>query len=82
MAWKAEEVVPVDRSRARSRGLAGAFALLLVVVLLGGCEEPATVEIHEPGIYKGSPDPLLEKARNPEFGEKLRERLKMIQTDR
>ncbi|KPK58975.1 MAG: hypothetical protein PVI25_05820 [Gammaproteobacteria bacterium] len=34
-------------------------ATLLVLVSLTGCYESTSVTLHEPGVYKGSDDPLL-----------------------
>ncbi len=73
-----------DKARFRRRTGTGKFLWLLLAasVLLTGCSEATDVTLHEPGVYKGSPDPLLEKSRGEGFGEQLRERLKMVQTDR
>ena len=53
-------------------------------LLLSGCYDygDAQVEIHEPGQYQGTPDPLLEVAGTAEHEERLKKRLEMVQTDR
>ncbi len=51
-------------------------------LLLGGCNEQATVQMHEPGVYKGAADPLLEIAGTPEQNARLERRLLAVQTDR
>ena len=53
--------------------------LLLLTV---GCDSQITVEMHEPGQYKGARDPLLDVAGTPEFTAKLQQRLQQVQTDR
>ncbi|MEE4375964.1 MAG: hypothetical protein V2J55_00410 [Candidatus Competibacteraceae bacterium] len=56
--------------------------LAVLGLLLAGCSEPPTIEIHEPGVYKGKTDPLLSRSGTPELEEQLRERLTQVQTDR
>ena len=56
-----------------------AFGCLLVA---SGCTEQITVEMHEPGEYKGAPDPLLEIANTAEQNARLEQRVLAIQTDR
>jgi len=51
------------------------------LLLLAGCGEPQ-VELHEPGDYSGTPDPLLEISGTEAFNDKLRDRFMMVQTDR
>ncbi|MEZ5585200.1 MAG: hypothetical protein R3F37_22820 [Candidatus Competibacteraceae bacterium] len=58
------------------------YMYLLAVLLLTGCSEPPTIEIHEPGVYKGKIDPLLDRSGSSELETQLRERLTQIQTDR
>ncbi|MEJ2286423.1 MAG: hypothetical protein P8X85_22830 [Desulfobacterales bacterium] len=53
----------------------------LAVAILWGCYESADIAFHEPGIYKGRRDPLLDQ-RRPEEQQQLIERFKKIQTDR
>lgn len=57
-------------------------AVLGLALLVGCAEEPPVVEIHEPGEYKGKLDPLLNKAGTAEHEGRLRERFRMVQTDR
>jgi len=60
-----------------------AVGLLFVAsVALSGCLDETTVELHEPGEYKGRTDPLVELSGTPEFSARLEERLRQIQTDR
>lgn len=61
-----------------------AIAAGLGVLLLGstGCTEKTTVTLHEPGVYKGDPDPLLAMQQDPEHIEALQERFVRGQTDR
>lgn len=58
--------------------------LVLCVALVGlsGCYESADVTVHEPGVYKGTKDPLLAMQRTPEQQEKLRQRFNLVQPDR
>ena len=56
--------------------------LAVLGLLLAGCSEPPTIEIHEPGVYKGKTDPLLSRSGTPELEAQLRERLTQVQTDR
>jgi hypothetical protein len=55
------------------------LALLLVFTGLTACsDESREFTMHEPGVYKGTVDPLLAKQQHQE----LINRFKMIQTDR
>ena len=54
---------------------------VLALAVLGGCYESADITFHEPGIYKGRWDPLLDQ-RQPGRQQQLIERFKKIQTDR
>ena len=56
--------------RVRTVGLA-----TLAVLLLSGCYEDTSVVIHEPGVYKGPTDPLVENPRTADEQEALRQRL-------
>ena len=59
------------------------LASLMVLLWLSlGCSKSADVEIHQPGEYKGNPDPLVKALEKPELKEELQARLKMVQTDR
>ena len=59
------------------------IAWLLASLLLTGCiEEEIDKQLHEPGVYKGKPDPLLEMSGSQEFAAKLEQRLNQVQTDR
>lgn len=58
------------------------FLAILSVGLAAGCADEVDVTLHEPGVYKGSPDPLLEKQRDPEQQEALEQRFKRGQEDR
>lgn len=59
-----------------------AILVALAAALLGGCYESPDVTNFEPGVYKGKPDPLVEKSRSDEYEEQLRERFASVQTDR
>ena len=54
----------------------------VLIGLLGACTNSTTVELHEPGEYKGRTDPLLQASGTPEYEAQLRDRLMAIQTDR
>ena len=56
--------------RIRTVGLA-----ILAALSLSGCYEDASVIIHEPGVYKGSGDPLVDDPRTADEQEALRKRL-------
>lgn len=56
--------------RVRNVGLA-----TLAAFMLSGCYEDASVVIHEPGVYKGSEDPIVDSPRTAEEQEALRKRL-------
>lgn len=64
------------------RPLMMAVALAFLPMSLTACAERADVTLHEPGVYKGSEDPLLAKQQNPQHIETLQKRLAMGQTDR
>ncbi len=57
-------------------GVVGAF------IVLSGCYESPDVTVHEPGVYKGTRDPLMAKQRSPEQQQILRERFSLVQPDR
>jgi len=52
------------------------------VGLAAGCTEQVDVTLHEPGVYKGSPDPLLAKQKDPQHQKALEERFRQVQWDR
>lgn len=55
--------------------LAKIAALGLLVFTLTGCYESASdVTLYEPGVYKGSDDPLLNQAGSAEREDALRDR--------
>ena len=57
----------------------GVLISLLVFIGFAACSnEHREFTMHEPGVYKGTKDPLLAKKEHQE----LTNRLKMIQTDR
>ncbi|HSM29184.1 MAG TPA: hypothetical protein VK854_00665 [Woeseiaceae bacterium] len=49
---------------------------------LTACAERADVTLHEPGVYKGGEDPLLDKQQDPQHIETLQERFAKGQSDR
>ena len=58
------------------------LAVLGGTALLAGCyEESGNVTVHEPGQYKGTPDPLLNKDAE-QRASTLEERFNLVQTDR
>lgn len=66
----------------RATPLAGVAGLGLLLALgLGGCGD-VTVTLHEPGVYKGKTDPLLQYTNTLEHREQLRARMAQVQTDR
>ncbi len=65
-----------------SRPLALAVVVGIASLSSSGCTERSEVTWHMPGVYKGGVDPLLEKQKDPQQIEALRERLVMGQTDR
>lgn len=54
----------------------------VAAVGLGGCYETATPNLYEPGVYKGSDDPVAEKLDNEELQEELSERFRTAAQDR
>ena len=57
------------------------YILMVFIVLAGlaGCSyESRKTTIHEPGVYKGTKDPLLARQQQQE----LIDRFKLVQTDR
>lgn len=54
----------------------------LVPVVLGGCYESSTPTLYEPGVYKGSKDPLDEKLESGDVRSELDERLQRAAQDR
>jgi len=55
---------------------------IVLGLMLGGCSGEEPVTLHKPGIYKGPPDPLIEKQRSTQQQEVLLSRFKQVQTDR
>jgi len=53
--------------------------LVVLAALIGCSSEPRSVTMHEPGVYKGSEDPLLAKQPQQQI---LIDRFKLVQTDR
>jgi len=50
------------------------IAIMLVIassLLLSGCLEDLQVTLHEPGVYMGPSDPLLETAQSSALAERL-----------
>ena len=55
----------------------GSAALLASVALgLGGCSDLEDVTLHEPGVYKGKTDPLVQRLEQPEQQQELEERFR------
>jgi len=59
-----------------------AMVCAAALVSLGGCYESPDVTVYQPGVYKGSRDPLLALERTDKQQQRLQERFKMVQTDR
>ncbi len=58
-----------------------AALLVLPALALGGCWESGDVVMHEPGQYKGRPDPLARQAA-AERAPSLQKRFELVQKDR
>ena len=58
-----------------------ASAAAVMILLMSGCYQDEVVIVHEPGVYKGSSDPLLSQAAS-DRAPTLSERLMQIQVDR
>jgi hypothetical protein len=74
-------VTTTSKAKGR-RPLAMALALAFLPMSLTACAERAEVTLHEPGVYKGSGDPLLAQQRDPQYIEALQDRFAMGQSDR
>ena len=55
-------------------------ALLATALMLGACYESTEDTLHEPAVYKGGTDPLLQKEGSRQ--EQLRKRFELVQLDR
>lgn len=55
---------------------------VLSLAVFGGCYESTDMNYHEPGVYKGRTDPLLNGLKRPEQQQRLVERFRKVQTDR
>ena len=75
-------MVTTRRKTRGRRPLALVLALAFLPMSLTACAEKAEVTLHEPGVYKGGKDPLLEKQQDPQQIETLQERLAKGQSDR
>ncbi|GAB4288639.1 MAG: hypothetical protein Kow0083_01230 [Methylophaga sp.] len=56
------------------------FFFVIALISLGGCYEDTDVTLHEPGVYKGSPDEHA--ITYEERAEILAKRFQQVQTDR
>lgn len=56
--------------------------LIMASFAIGGCYEDTDITLHDPGVYRGTTDPLLAKQANPEQQARLAERFRMGQSDR
>ena len=56
--------------------------ILAPALVMIGCYESPDVSVKEPGVYKGTKDPLLMLEKSPQQQEKLLARFKMVQVDR
>lgn len=68
--------------RWRIRKLVGVAVVSLATLLLAGCYEDVTPVNYEPGVYKGSTDPLRAKLRDGQLHEQLAQRVDRAFTDR
>jgi hypothetical protein len=59
-----------------------AGSLALLAVLATGCGRATDVTVYEPGVYKGSKDPLVKMHATAEHKAQLQERFSMGQADR
>ena len=66
----------------RCRPLASAMFLAVLSIGFIGCTDKADMTLHEPGVYKGSKDPLLARETDPEYSKQLDDRFLQVQTDR
>lgn len=66
---------------ATSRRLAVA-AVCMLSFSFAGCTESTNITLHEPGVYKGSVDPLLATQSDPAQIETLQKRFMRGQSDR
>lgn len=57
-------------------------SLALLAVLATGCGRATDVTVYEPGVYKGSKDPLMAMHATAEHKALLQERFTKGQTDR
>lgn len=53
-------------------------AMVLLAGMTGCSPEPRSVTLHEPGVYKGQRDPVMELKNQQE----LNDRFRLVQTDR
>ena len=67
-------------NRHRRKALMTSLAVFSIG-LVAGCGE-ADVTLHEPGVYKGSNDPLMARETDPEYQRELDERFRQVQWDR
>lgn len=49
------------------------------ILLLAGCYEEPIATVYEQGVYKGSPDPLLDKLEGEELQAQLEQRFARVQ---
>lgn len=49
------------------------------ILLLAGCYDEPGVTVYEPGVYKGSPDPLLGKLKSGDLHAQLEQRFTRVQ---
>jgi hypothetical protein len=56
--------------------------LIMASFAMGGCYEDTDITLHDPGVYRGTTDPLLAKQANPEQQAILAARFLKGQSDR
>jgi hypothetical protein len=56
--------------------LAAGPLIVLLALPLGGCGDIQDVTLHEPGVYKGKTDPLVQRLDQPEQQKELEDRFR------
>ncbi len=64
------------------RRIAVCLLMLLLASGLSGCYESPDLTYHQPGIYKGGKDPLIEKQSSLEYLVTIHKRFRNVQSDR
>jgi hypothetical protein len=59
-----------------------AAGFLMFAMSVVGCYQSPNTALHEPHVYKGGQDPLMEKLQQGDLRQRLDERFAAVQTDR